>query len=92
MSITIVEKDGEPKEVVEIQLEKGENVLRANLDNLAEKIDIDSILANDILEKYSSMIASLMISSGVPNTWEQAFADVYLYALALRIKGEGKDE
>ena len=88
MSITIIERDGEPKEVVEIQLENGENVLRANLDNLAGKIDIDSILANDILEKYSSMIASLMISSGTPNTWEQAFADVYLYALALRVKNE----
>ena len=92
MSITIVEREDEPKEVVEIQLEKGENVIRANLDNLSEKIDVDSILANDVLEKYSSMIASLMISSGTASTWEQAFADVYLYALALRIKNEGENE
>ena len=92
MSITIVEREDEAREVVEIRLEQGENVLHANLDNLAGKIDIDSILANDILEKYSSMIASLMISSGTPNTWEQAFADVYLYALALRVKNDGEGE
>jgi hypothetical protein len=92
MSITIVEKEGESKEVVEIQLEGGENVLRANLDNLSEKIDVKAILANDILEKYSSMIASLMISSGTAGTWEQAFADVYLYALALKVKSEGEGE
>jgi hypothetical protein len=92
MSITIVEKEGESKEVVEIRLEKGENVLHANLDNLSEKMDVEAILANDILEKYSSMIASLMISSGTTGTWEQAFADVYMYALALKVKSEGEGE
>jgi len=88
---TLVNENDENNEVINIEItEDGDNIIRVNLDNLKEQIDVDEILAQDILERYSSMLANLMVSSGLPMEWQQAFADVYMYALALKVKYEGE--
>jgi hypothetical protein len=71
---------------------EGNLVIGADMDKLKERMNIEAILEQPIIDKYESMFASLIHDTGTKDMWQHAFFDVYLYALAHTIKKEQEEE
>lgn len=71
----------------------GNTVIGVELGDVIDKMNLDIILAQPIIDRYESMFAELIFKEGTKDIWQHAFFDVYLFALAHEAKkGEEKDE
>ena len=87
--VTSIEQESEKKPVIIIEEDSDGNlVAKADLNQI--KLDIDSIIDLEILSRYNSMFGSLLIAKdkGTFSPYEQAFYELFIYALALKTKLE----
>jgi hypothetical protein len=88
-SITVVE--GRDDLVATFDLdEEGNVIVGANLKKFIESMKLDDIIEQPILNRYNSMFGKLIVDEKTVSMYEQAFVDLFIYALALKVKYEGK--
>ncbi len=71
---------------------EGELIIGANLEKIIEDMNLDAIIDQPIIEKYESMFATLIKTTGTKDMWQHAFFDVFLYALALTVWKEQQED
>lgn len=88
--VTVLEEQGDEKIVARFETDsEGNVIIGIDLEEIVKSMNIDSIVAQPIIEKYESMFATVILDKGTKDLWQHAFFDVYLYALALKAeKGE----
>jgi len=87
-NITVVE--GTDNLVANFDLDEDGNIIvGADLTDFIESMDLDTIIAQPVIDNYNSIFGSLIVNKGTLSTYEQAFFDVFVYALALKVKYEG---
>jgi hypothetical protein len=70
--------------------EDGNVIVGADLKKFIGSMKIDEILAQPIVDNYNSMFGKLIVSDSTFSIYEQAFFDLFIYSLALKIKYEGE--
>lgn len=89
MTITVVEDKDDL--VASFEMDKDGNLLvGADLKKFIESMKLDDIIEQPVLDRYNSMFGKLIIEKGTLSVYEQAFFDLFVYALALKIKYEGE--
>jgi len=87
--MTVVENDNEAVATFDMD-EAGNLVVGADLSKFIESMKIDEIVAQPIIDRYNSMFGKLILNKGTFSAYEQAFFDLFIYALALKVKYEGE--
>lgn len=68
----------------------GNLIVGADLKKFIESMKLDDIIAQPVLDRYNSVFGKLIVEKGTLSVYEQGFFDLFVYALALKIKYEGK--
>lgn len=72
--------------------DEGNVIIGVELDEIIKSMNVETIIDQPIIEKYESMFATLILDQGTKDLWQHAFFDVYLYALALKVRKGEEDE
>ncbi len=70
--------------------EDGNVVVGADLKGFIDTMKLDEIIEQPVLDRYNSVFGKLIVEKGTLSTYEQAFFDLFIYALALKTKYEGE--
>lgn len=70
--------------------DEGNVIVGADLKKFIESMKIDEIIAQPIVDNYNSMFGKLIVSEGTFSVYEQAFFDLFIYSIALKLKYEGE--
>ncbi len=69
---------------------EGNVIVGADLKKFIESMKLDDIIAQPILDRYNSVFGKLIVDEGTFSVYQQAFFDIFVYALALKVKYEGE--
>ncbi len=88
-NVTVVEDTDDLIASFELD-EEGNVVVGADLKDFINTMKLDEIIAQPVLDRYNSLFGRLIVEQGTLSPYEQGFFDLFVYALALKVKYEGE--